>query len=106
MDELMEVRKAHVKKGLKEWKNYYCDICKKEVYGELNWSIHNTSRKHRKAIKHIEKSAIRAKYQSELAKKGENKDLGEGIEEENEEINKDSNENLNENDNQDEQQNK
>ncbi|EAR98869.3 tRNA delta(2)-isopentenylpyrophosphate transferase, putative (macronuclear) [Tetrahymena thermophila SB210] len=71
LDELMDVRKAHMKKGLKDWKNYYCDICKKEIHGELNWSIHNTSRKHKKAIKHIEKSAIRAKYQELKSKKEE-----------------------------------
>ncbi|KAL4505263.1 hypothetical protein ABPG72_016330 [Tetrahymena utriculariae] len=99
IDELMDVRKAHMKKGLKEWKNYYCEICKREINGELNWSIHNTSRKHKKAIKHIEKSAIRAKY-LELKKKME--EIADKHEKE-EQQNSSSGEDLNENNIQEEQ---
>ncbi|KAL4462684.1 hypothetical protein ABPG74_000514 [Tetrahymena malaccensis] len=99
MDELMDVRKAHMKKGLKDWKNYYCEICKKEIHGELNWSIHNTSRKHKKAIKHIEKSAIRAKYLELKSKMGET--ISKDEKEEQEKIISD--ESLNENNIQDEQ---
>lgn len=32
--ELSEVRKGHFKKGLKDWKNYFCEVCQKEIHGD------------------------------------------------------------------------
>ena len=33
-EEIKEVRKSHYKKGLKEWKNYVCNICEKDIHGD------------------------------------------------------------------------
>lgn len=71
--ELSDVRKTHFKKGLHEWKNYFCETCDKHIHGEQNWQIHSDSRNHKRSVKSKEKADKRmqaAKDKAERSQEG------------------------------------